>query len=411
MSAPSQPVYFYGVHRGRVTGVYNTWDECRWAIAGYRYPRHAKFLTIEEARAYVATGVVPKTATHTQMMAGTKRTISEREAGSSRAGDVKTEPIDLTIETNVDSEDTDVIYVHGYGWSKDEGNGTATPIAGVAVWWGGNHRRNFKERCPGDQSMNCAALTAVLRALETVPKCVRPFQIISSSKYATDCINSWLARWLKNGFKGRNGDSIKHEALLRCIAAHLDERRHAGQAVRLVHVPAATDSAGSRGAKAMARRGAQEAAVPPRDYAQLEAGARARMAGPPVPIAHPLESCAPTPRTPPRKKQRVAPAQAAPAFDPHAALRSALYSPRKMAILAQAAAILSIPPTLPPTSAAAPAIIATSDSVFSAAAPIVVAPPPPGRVSRPVVRSKVPRPGRSSASQAPPPPPVKTESR
>ncbi|KAJ7096462.1 hypothetical protein C8R43DRAFT_1244435 [Mycena crocata] len=393
------PEYWYGVHRGRVTGVYETWDECKWAIGGYRYPRHRKFLTREDAQEYVATGIVPTHATYTEMVAGTKRPGERAPDTSSEPGDVKSEPIDLTLD--VAPEDTDVVYVHGYGWSKDEGEGVATPIAGVAVWWGARDQRNIGERCPGNQSMHCASLVTILRALETAPRRTRPLQIVSSSKYATDCINSWLPRWMKNGFKStRYNEPIKYEDLLRCIGAHLDERRHFGQAVRLLYISAASDDAASRSAKALAKRGAQGAVMPLRDYAQLEAASRARITGLPVPIAHPLETQTPTPRTPPRKKQRVDTPSIPP--PPHAALMAAMYSPRKMAILAQAAAILAVPPAPP---------------VFTAP------PPPPVRASRPVVRSKVPLPGRAKALpvlppkslsapslkslHAPPPPPIR----
>ncbi|KAJ7510204.1 ribonuclease H-like domain-containing protein [Mycena galericulata] len=394
--------YFYGVHRGRVTGVFRTWEEAKWAIGGYRYPRQRKFLTMEDAQEYVATGIVPQHATHTEMVAGKKRPASADVAGPiSRSGDVKNEPIDLTIDDVVNPEDMDVVYVHGYGWSKDEGNGTATPIAGVAVWWGSRDRRNLAERCPDDQSNNCASLFSILRALETCPPSVRPLQIISGSKYATDCINSWLTRWLKNGFKTRNNEPIKHEALLRCIGAHLDERRHAGKDVRLVYVPAAAHDASSQSARSLAKRAAQGAPVPPRDYTQITAMVCARMTGAPRPIGHALESHVPTPRTPPQKKQRVeAPAPAPPV---HAALLSAMYSPRKMAILAQAAAILAIPPVPHPTFAALPAVLASLPPLALTAPP----PPPPGHAAPPVVRSKVPRPGRPKTSHAPPPPPIR----
>ncbi|KAJ7685500.1 hypothetical protein DFH06DRAFT_1463517 [Mycena polygramma] len=397
MSTSSKPQFFYGIHRGRVPGVYSSWEECKLALAGSRHPRHKKFLTMEDAKEYVATGSIPKGASYTEMHAGVKRPASamdERERGPS-SRPMKDEPIDLTLDDDaVVPEETGVVYVHGYGWSKDEGEG-ASPFAGIAVWWGAKDPRNITERCPGEQSIHCASLVAVLRALETVPRGKRPIQIISSSKYATDCINSWLPRWLKNGFKGWRNEQIKHEALLRCIATHLDERRHAGQVVRLVYVPVTADDAASRTVKAAAKRGAQQAPVPARDYDQLAAAARARITGPPVPIARQLESHLPAPYTPPQKRQRVEPTM--PALAPaHAALAAAMYSPRKMAILAQAAAILAMPPLPPPSFALAPALGAAA-----------AAPPPPVWAARPVVRSKVPLPGRRKAvSHAPPPPPI-----
>ncbi|KAJ7461461.1 hypothetical protein FB451DRAFT_1404694 [Mycena latifolia] len=67
----------------------------------------------------------------------------------------------------------------------------------------------------------------------------------------------------------------------------------------------------------------------------------------------------------------------------------------KMAILAQAAAILAAPPLPHPLFAAMPALAA------SVHPPVVAVASPPGRHYAPVVRSKAPRPSRSNAPHAP----------
>ncbi|KAJ7827510.1 hypothetical protein B0H14DRAFT_3873671 [Mycena olivaceomarginata] len=135
---------------------------------------------------------------------------------------------------------------------------------------------NISERCPGDQSIHCASLVSIFRALETEP--------------------------------------IKNEALLRCISAHLDERAHAGQAV-CPDVPAAADDACSRTTKA-AKRGTQR----PRAI-----------------------TCSSRQRARASQKRRVeVPAAEAVLAPMPAALVVAMYSTRKMAILTQAAAILTL---------------------------------------------------------------------
>ncbi|KAJ7709521.1 hypothetical protein B0H17DRAFT_1190726 [Mycena rosella] len=317
MSTSSKPQYFYGVLRGTIPGVYRTWEECQLALKGSRHPRHHKFLTVEEVREYVATG------------------------------DVKAEPIDLTVDS-VEPEDMDIVYVHGYG--------TTTPFAGWTT-------------------------KAVFRALETAPRTTRPIQIVSSSKYATDCINSWLGRWLQNGFRGRNNEQIKHESLLRCIAAHLNERRHAGQAREGARE---TQHTGARDGPARLRAARSQ-------RARADDGPR-RADRAPARIVHAPAAYAP------RKKQRVA--EPVPVSQPmHAALFAALYSPGKMAILAQAAAILAEPPV--PRYVVAP----PPQPVFAARPPLssFAAPPPPKRHFAPIVRSKV-APARPMRR---PPPPIR----
>ncbi|KAJ6618801.1 hypothetical protein B0H10DRAFT_2217297 [Mycena sp. CBHHK59/15] len=309
-------------------------DECKWAIGGYRYPRYHKFLTMEDAEEFVETGAVPANAKSTPSKAGTKRDTSE---------------LDVKPEVG-EAQDVDVVYVHGYGWTKDDGTGSESPIAELC---GGLHgRADYTQRVDNGE-LSCV--------LETAPQSARPLKIVSTFKYATDCLNTWITRWLKNGFKGRNNAEIKNEGPMRTSAR-----------------------GGTRGRPREAKRGAQMAAS---DWAQLEVSVRVRIVGPPLGISR-LESIAPAPCTPPRKKQKqchgAAAAQAASAAPApvHAALLSAMYSPRKMAILAEAEAILAAPPPLDPHWAAAAPL------VFAAPLPPVFAAPPP----------------RPSARHAPPPP-------
>jgi ribonuclease HI len=45
---------FYVVAKGRETGIFNTWAQCRDLVAGYPYPVYRKFDTIEEAEEFLA---------------------------------------------------------------------------------------------------------------------------------------------------------------------------------------------------------------------------------------------------------------------------------------------------------------------------------------------------------------------
>ena len=44
---------FYGVRKGRETGIFNTWSECQKSISGYSGAEYKSFNTLEEAKDYV----------------------------------------------------------------------------------------------------------------------------------------------------------------------------------------------------------------------------------------------------------------------------------------------------------------------------------------------------------------------
>lgn len=46
---------FYGVKKGKITGVFNNWDDCKASVDGYPGAEYKGFATLEEAKAYVGT--------------------------------------------------------------------------------------------------------------------------------------------------------------------------------------------------------------------------------------------------------------------------------------------------------------------------------------------------------------------
>ena len=47
------PKKVYAVKKGRITGVFHSWDECRSAVEGYSGAQYKSFSNVEEARAYL----------------------------------------------------------------------------------------------------------------------------------------------------------------------------------------------------------------------------------------------------------------------------------------------------------------------------------------------------------------------
>ena len=84
--------------------------------------------------------------------------------------------------------------------------------------------RNVSETLPGLRQTNQRAeLTAILRALEIVPR-NRDVSIITDSRYAIDCVTSWYVNWRKNGWKTSVGKAVENKDLVENILAKIEER-------------------------------------------------------------------------------------------------------------------------------------------------------------------------------------------
>ena len=85
-------------------------------------------------------------------------------------------------------------------------------------------RRNVSENLPGPRQTNQRAeLTAILRALEIVPK-YRDVCIVTDSKYAIDCVTIWYINWRKNGWRTSAGKAVENKDLVENILSKIEER-------------------------------------------------------------------------------------------------------------------------------------------------------------------------------------------
>ena len=50
------PKKFYAVRKGRKTGIFTTWDECRAQVHGFPCAEYKSFLTMEDAKGFMELG-------------------------------------------------------------------------------------------------------------------------------------------------------------------------------------------------------------------------------------------------------------------------------------------------------------------------------------------------------------------
>ncbi|KAL7623840.1 hypothetical protein AAE478_005396 [Parahypoxylon ruwenzoriense] len=209
-AAPGEERY-YAVAIGREPGVYTDWDTAALAIKGWKGPKYKRFDTREDAIEYIRT--------HGNEAAQEALLEYGIEPPSKRikASKIST---DLNVE---DEPDVQHIYTDG----STLANGKPGAVAGIGVWFGIGDKRNISERLEGKvQTNQRAELTAILRALESVP-IGQKIRIFTDSKYSLNCVTEWYKNWEKNGWRTKDG-LVKNRDLVEAIRAKIDERDEFG---------------------------------------------------------------------------------------------------------------------------------------------------------------------------------------
>lgn len=119
--------------------------------------------------------------------------------------------------------------------------------------------RNISETLPGPRQTNQRAeLTAILRALEIVPKYLN-VSIITDSKYGIDCVTVWYINWRKNGWKTSAGKAVENKDLVENILAKIEERESLGTQTALEWIKGHNHNPGNVEADRLAVEGARQA--------------------------------------------------------------------------------------------------------------------------------------------------------
>jgi ribonuclease HI len=108
-----------------------------------------------------------------------------------------------------------------------DGSCSVNPGPGGWAWTTETTHASGYQRVTTNQEME---LRAILEALRAHPG--QPIVILTDSKYAIDCVTSWLPRWRRNGWRTSARRPVKHQPTIEAIAAELDRRP-----VQLVKVP------------------------------------------------------------------------------------------------------------------------------------------------------------------------------
>ncbi|KAI0371336.1 ribonuclease H-like protein [Pilatotrama ljubarskyi] len=297
---------FYAVARGRVPGVYASWDECQAQTAGFAGNKHQKFSSLEQARQYLAangvpTGSVPasssssapaasqpvplssaSSSTHPSIARaaqagstsgrrthGTKpyarvqppasKTSARADVGSGR----NSQWASLSAEVIEDETGWDVVYSDG----SCRGNGKVGSVAGIGVWWGENDARRLHIRNGLSSSRPTPNTASAVRP--SPPSTHAPSSSPPAQPTVSAGFRHWMPKWLRNNFKTASGEPVKNAPLIRYLSALLDERARHGQKVHLQYIKGHAGHVGNEGADRLANMGATMPQEPERDWEAL----------------------------------------------------------------------------------------------------------------------------------------------
>ncbi|POS72489.1 ribonuclease H [Diaporthe helianthi] len=254
------PTRFYAVAIGNKPGVYTEWSDAQAAYVGVKAPKYKKFDSREAAEEWIqsirlSVGPAPEEAFDFKDEDGDEDD-EEDDAGVSPAAKrtkLSSDEIALAI-TGETVEDLVEIYTDGSTLS----NGQTGAVAGVGVFFGDGDPRNISERLSGmPQTNQRAELTAILRALETVPL-DQGVMIWSDSMYAINCVTEWFVRWEKNGWKTHKGQ-VQNRDLVEAVLVKIRERESHGTTTLIKWIKGHESSAGNISADKLAVGGANMA--------------------------------------------------------------------------------------------------------------------------------------------------------
>ncbi|KAM4771200.1 ribonuclease H1-like [Rhinophrynus dorsalis] len=202
----------YAVRRGRQTGVFKTWEECREQVHRYPSARYKKFPSYRQAQNFVE---------------GSDYSSPHSSAGGS-----------------------DEVYIDG----SCRHNGHYGARGGIGVYWGPNNSHNVSERLKGRATNQRAELEAARRAVvQAKTQNKRRLNVNTDSKFTVNGMTNWIHTWKKNGWKTYDGRDVVNKQEFQKL-----DRLCQGMDVTWRHVPGHSGNVGNEMADQLARRGAMK---------------------------------------------------------------------------------------------------------------------------------------------------------
>ncbi|KAI5787074.1 ribonuclease H-like domain-containing protein [Geopyxis carbonaria] len=258
---------FYGVHSGKVPGVYTDWASAEQQVIGVLKPKVRCFSTKEEAEAFVKHGpMVADPSDERKRIQKQPPAVNHNESGTDEIADntfaedsnelpcpkklrvdgssLPNKELNETVSASRNKQDgispktkkqtqlkkSPVLRIYTDGSAL--GNGKSASMAGVGVWFGDQDTRNISEPLLGPRQTNQRAeLTAILRAINVAP-IHREVLIFTDSQYAINCVTVWHLNWGRNNWTTSLGKPVENRDLIQEILETIETRKDYGSRTR-----------------------------------------------------------------------------------------------------------------------------------------------------------------------------------
>jgi len=192
---------FYGVFRGRSTGVFDNWNTVQRLVNGYSNPIYKKFKTKEEAQYFATNG--------------------------------KVQPI---VDDEVFSCNTLQIFTDG-------SMSTKTGLTAIGIAFGKPYQAfDHSEQLPENTTNQLAELYSIAFALQITVESILPknecneIEIWTDSDYSVNCVTVWGDRWEQNGWLTAGGDPVKYQLYIEYIRDQIQDLALGGVVCTIRHI-------------------------------------------------------------------------------------------------------------------------------------------------------------------------------
>jgi ribonuclease HI len=217
---------YYAVHKGKKTGIFSSWNECKKSVDKYPNAIYKKFKNISMAKNFVVNGDL-------------KLSIEKEDK-------MYLIPNQQTIKVYTDGSCIRNINNKHHG--------------GYGVYFGKENKKNVSEPyIDKDVTNNRAELHAIqdaIRLLNTEILENKEIEIYTDSEYSLKSCTIWYKKWEKNGWKTKGGTLRKNIDYIQKLSKILENHKN----IKLIHIKAHTgktdpDSVGNDMADILADNG------------------------------------------------------------------------------------------------------------------------------------------------------------
>lgn len=194
---------FYAIARGRVPGIYTSWNEAKRQIDGFNGAKYKKFETRDEAQEFITTFKVFKPTSIDKML------------------DVIEDP----------KEDDKCLIVFTDGAARNNNNIHVKTQASFAIVWPYHEEYDIGMKLDPSlpQTNNRAELSGVLHALLQAdvidPDINKTLIIYTDSMLIVNSFTSWITGWERNNWKKSDGTEVSNLDLVTKIHDLMKKRK------------------------------------------------------------------------------------------------------------------------------------------------------------------------------------------